>query len=59
MSKKVVKPEQPPADEHAGMGGSYVMDPATGQRTLVSRTKTAADIEPVQQKEVNDDNADA
>lgn len=27
-----------PADDHAGKGGSYVLDPATGKRTLVERT---------------------
>lgn len=25
-------------DEHAGHGGSYVIDPATGRRSLVERT---------------------
>jgi hypothetical protein len=25
-------------DEHAGMGGSYILDPETGKRTLVERT---------------------
>lgn len=24
-------------EEHAGMGGSYLVDPATGRRTLVER----------------------
>jgi hypothetical protein len=28
-------------DEHAGKGGSYVIDPATGARTLRERTKDA------------------
>lgn len=40
----------PPQDEHAGKGGSYVMDPATGKRTLQERTQdrgtpAAADTE--------------
>lgn len=30
-------------DEFAGQGGSYVLDPATGQRTLVARTQDPAD----------------
>jgi hypothetical protein len=29
------------SDEHAGKGGSYVIDPATGVRTLSGRTKEA------------------
>ncbi len=28
----------PPVDEFHGMGGSYVIDPKTGKRTLVERT---------------------
>jgi hypothetical protein len=30
-------------DNHEGAGGSYVVDPKTGIRTLVERTKDAAD----------------
>lgn len=30
----------PPADPHAGQGGRYELDPATGQRRLVHRTQT-------------------
>lgn len=29
---------EPAADPHAGQGGSYTLDPATGLRTLVART---------------------
>lgn len=29
-------------DEFAGQGGSYMLDPATGQRTLVERTQDPA-----------------
>lgn len=34
-------------DQNAGLGGSYVLDPATSQRTLVERTGSnpvAADV---------------
>jgi hypothetical protein len=30
-----------PADENAGMGGSYMYDPATKTRTLIERTDTS------------------
>lgn len=30
-----------PADPNAGRGGSYVLDPSTGVRTLVQRTRAA------------------
>lgn len=30
-------------DENAGLGGSYVLDPKTGQRTLVARTEPPAE----------------
>jgi len=30
-------------DQHAGHGGSYVIDPKTGDRTLVERTKQVGD----------------
>lgn len=30
-------------DEYAGQGGSYLLDPATGKRTLVERTEDPAD----------------
>lgn len=29
-------------DEYSGQGGSYTLDPATGIRTLVQRTKPSA-----------------
>lgn len=29
-------------DNYHGQGGSYLLDPATGQRTLVERTQDAA-----------------
>ena len=32
-------------DEFAGLGGSYVLDPETGKRTLVERTEPAEQIE--------------
>lgn len=28
-----------PDDEHAGQGGSYLLDPETGKRTLLERTQ--------------------
>lgn len=31
------------SDEYDGMGGSYVVDPTTGQRVLVERTQPAED----------------
>lgn len=41
MSKKAVKAPVPDeADEHAGKGGSYVINPE-GKRDLVERTKPA------------------
>lgn len=33
----------PHTDEFAGQGGSYVLDPETGKRTLVERTEDPAD----------------
>ena len=41
-------------DENAGAGGSYVLDPKTGTRTLVERTEEAA--QP--QNDTNDQEAD-
>lgn len=38
---KTTPPAAPVADEHAGLGGSYVIDEATGKRTLVERTQDA------------------
>jgi hypothetical protein len=41
-----VEEVQPPpltlTDEYSGQGGSYTLDPATGIRTLVQRTKPSA-----------------
>lgn len=33
------------SDENEGMGGSYVLDPKTKQRTLVARTEPPAEAE--------------
>ena len=43
-------------DEFRGQGGSYVIDPATGQRTLVERT---AETAPAAETPVNEENDDA
>jgi len=43
-------------DEFRGQGGSYVIDPATGQRTLVERT---AETAPAADEPVNEENDDA
>lgn len=48
----------PVPDEHAGMGGSYVVD-ADGKRRLVERTKEAPAKPENEAKEKNDGNADA
>ncbi len=41
---------QPPAliveDEYQGQGGSYLLDPETGLRTLVFRTSPAEEVRP-------------
>lgn len=34
---------EPKPDPNAGHGGSYVLDPKTGERTLVERTQDPAD----------------
>lgn len=44
VSKKVA-PVEPAVDEHQGVGGSYVINPATGKRELVERTKTIEEAE--------------
>lgn len=36
-------PVLPVEDPYAGQGGSYIVDPKTGARTLVERTEHAAD----------------
>lgn len=41
----------PPQDEHAGKGGSYVLDPATGKRTLQERTQDRDDTAAAVEKE--------
>ncbi len=33
-------------DQYAGQGGSYILDPETGERTLVERTSEAAPTPP-------------
>lgn len=43
MSKKKTVDEM--LDEFRGQGGSYVIDPETGVRTLVERTKTVEEAE--------------
>jgi hypothetical protein len=35
-----------PQDEHAGQGGSYLLDPATGERVLIERTQEPAPADP-------------
>jgi hypothetical protein len=35
-------------DEYSGMGGTYLLDPVTGARTLVERTQEPGDPAPVQ-----------
>jgi len=48
--KKTTPPavqDAPPAeDPHAGQGGSYELDPATGQRRLVQRTEVQPPATP-------------
>ncbi len=36
-------------DEFEGQGGSYFLDPATGKRTLIRRTREAGITAPVPQ----------
>lgn len=50
------KAEQPAADEHAGKGGSYVVE--NGRRVLVERTQSREDAQQVNPK-VNDVAADS
>ena len=50
MSKKKTVDEL--LDEFRGQGGSYVIDPASGQRTLVERTAPAKD-QPMKEQEEN------
>lgn len=46
--------EQTP-DQYDGEGGSYVLDPATGKRTLVERTFDPADAPEEQTPAANAD----
>ncbi|MBS4019050.1 MAG: hypothetical protein KGZ68_12525 [Dechloromonas sp.] len=49
MSKKASTPaEKPAADEFDGQGGSYVVDPETGKKTLVERTRPADEVKEKQ-----------
>ena len=43
MTTKKNAPAETP-DEHEGMGGSYVVNPDTGKRDLVERTKPADEV---------------
>jgi hypothetical protein len=36
-------------DEFAGQGGSYMLDPATGKRTLIERTEEPETTTPAEQ----------
>lgn len=40
--KPEATPEPETTDPNAGLGGSYVIDPKTGRRTLVQRTETSS-----------------
>jgi len=40
-------------DEYWGQGGSYLLDPKTGKRTLIERTEPATPSEP-QTEELSD-----
>lgn len=44
-------------DEFDGIGGSYVVDPKTGKRTLVERTKETHDAPVKQQTHDKSDDA--
>lgn len=49
-------PEQPPAipvDEYHGMGGSYVIDPATGKRIRVAGPGMETSTQAEQQSETD------
>jgi len=45
-------------DEFAGQGGSYMLDPATGQRTLVERTEDPAETPAQAEKPAPDAGGD-
>lgn len=36
-------------DEYAGQGGSYLLDPKTGRRTLIERTEPALPITQIEE----------
>lgn len=55
VSKKMTLDEK--LDEFRGQGGSYVVDPETGVRTLVERTKSAEEAEAELNKEQGDGTA--
>jgi hypothetical protein len=42
-----IKPLPSLVDEYQGQGGSYLLDPKTGKRTLIERTKPATPSEPI------------
>lgn len=46
-------------DEFYGVGGSYLLNPKTGKRTLVERTQDAADTPIAQSTTEASDNAPA
>ena len=41
-----IKPLPSLVDEYQGQGGSYLLDPKTGKRTLIERTEPATPSEP-------------
>lgn len=41
-----IKPVRSMVDEYQGQGGSYLLDPKTGKRTLIERTDPAIPSEP-------------
>lgn len=42
LPESLVRRQAAADDEYAGQGGSYVMDPASGRRTLQQRTQDRA-----------------
>lgn len=41
-----IKPVRSLTDEYQGQGGSYLLDPKTGKRTLIERTEPATPSAP-------------
>lgn len=41
-----IKPVHSLVDEYQGQGGSYLLDPKTGKKTLIERTEPATPPEP-------------